>query len=118
MSTADEARAEAERRWPTRTARIPGVFGTTYQVENPRVDGFTLGAEWQASRKVEGTDTDPEWLERVNRALWQYDQKTLDVRGVADVLASQSVQVEVTDEMVDRVAAAIAALSTALGGGK
>jgi len=29
-----------------------------------------------------------QWLERVNRALWQYDMGLLDVHGVAEVLES------------------------------
>ncbi|MDQ1215719.1 hypothetical protein [Microbacterium arborescens] len=42
------------------------------------------------------------WLERVNRALRQYDMGLLDVRGVAEVLESK-----VTDERVERAAEAI-----------
>jgi len=30
-----------------------------------------------------------QWLERVNRALWQYDMGLLDVHGVAEVLESR-----------------------------
>lgn len=50
MSVADEARAEAERCWPTMDD--PEM---ERRAERLRI-GFIVGAEWQASRKVEVTD--------------------------------------------------------------
>jgi len=89
--TEQEARDEAERRWP----QVEGTHSTDDVAE-----GFVLGAAWErsrlSSRVVEAAPSVAAWLERVNRALWQYDQGALDVRGVAEALASQPVQVEVT----------------------
>jgi hypothetical protein len=52
MSTTDDARAEAERRYAGRgeVSLSPGA------IRNARREAFERGAEWQASRKVEITD--------------------------------------------------------------
>lgn len=98
----DEARAEAERRWPT---------AHTY-ITQAAARAFRDGAEWQASRKAEAapSDTDREALRKALRdvltgASVQGDSE----RGADAVLAagfsrSQPVQVEVTEEMVEKAA--------------
>lgn len=42
--------------------------------------------------EVRASGVDEAWLERVNAALWKYDQGSLDVRGVAATLAAQDTE--------------------------
>jgi len=105
MSTTDDARAEAER-------RVRENEGLNYDME---VDAFALGAEWQASRKVEAapSDTDHKAIVHVLFDLMPDTWDEGDIGILADAILedglsrSQPVQVEITDEMIERGARAI-----------
>lgn len=121
MSIADEARAEAEKRWPHDYAR-KGDGLTVRQA-------FLEGAEWQASRTPEAapSDTDREALKEIlvqrlsfgtgNNAEWNdalADGQAFDVLEAGFSRTSQPVQVEVTAGLVSRIAEVILDLDTYL----
>lgn len=64
--SAEEARAEAERRFPAFPQGYPGEGSRQFAR-----DSFVDGAEWQASREV--TDAQPQWADTlVNDGEYEY----------------------------------------------
>jgi len=121
VSIENEARAEAEKRWPENEWAYGASGLGPEQMKSARRTGFVAGAEWQASRKPEAapSDTDDElarWLhmrfgENQSKNWNQLSQRLRiawrDMAGDAPSRTSQPVQVELTDEMVEKAARAI-----------
>jgi len=133
VSIEDEARTEAEKRWPE-NEWASGASGLgPEQMKSARRTGFVAGAEWQASRKVDAapSDTDRETLEQLMYPWLELDGRASAAHAILAAGFSRSQPVEVTDEMVRAVSTNLftfdsdykqakvrAALEAALGGGE
>jgi len=87
MTTTDEARAEAERRYPKRP------FVAESHVQN----SFVAGADWQASRKVEVTEDMRARAILAAEAHYgslDFPDETWTIEGIVDAALSAALEVE------------------------